>query len=335
MACPPENHFAAFPGHPVRYDDVAFKIDVFVWYPERDEWRNPLTRFVDTLPVTPYSASQSGLPEYVQAGLARRRNAQAALASQARTRQVYNNTGVAASLHRQARPQQEPFLATPGPSTQGRRANTWNVPTQTHGYQGCVKNNESVDILQTENCAVFLRNLPFNCDIPLLLGSLRNIGKIYASNIVPPSDRFDTAGAKIVFFDRSAVDNLFEQIKSKRLTVGERFPEVVHNRHRAAAQPVSNKSRVVIIMGPPEIVNPAHLRHFFAGANFWYDIDQITTCWEEPGQRVMEWHFSSFRCQASNAMRAIYEKKGSSFRNKQEQELWAKVTATWGIDPCA
>lgn len=117
---------------------------------------------------------------------------------------------------------------------------------------------QRAEIPVSQSCSLHISNLPPDCTISQLLGSIRGVGKIYASNTRPPTDKYHTAAAKIVFWDRASVDRLLTRSFQGAFIIGRYTPHVRMNDHRVAAQPQSEQSRVLQIDGPiREIFRPA------------------------------------------------------------------------------
>jgi hypothetical protein len=234
------------------------------------------------------------------------------------------------------------------------------------GYRGDLTNpnNRSADIPEEENCSIWLTNLPANCDVPMLLGSIRNVGRVRACNINPPGPRHATAAAKIVFFERVAVDRLFAQHSVGELRVGDSIvesededdptqlrrgtrPHVVPHRSRVAAYRGPAVSRVLHFQGPRIVVNADALLAFFAACPFKYQLDGIERRDRGGGggdgdggaaafsaESELDFRFSSHRGQAERAMRFVRERKENSTANPVLDACWRAVKMDWGVDPC-
>ncbi|RYO86851.1 hypothetical protein DL766_005679 [Monosporascus sp. MC13-8B] len=208
------------------------------------------------------------------------------------------------------------------------------------GYGGDPFNpaNQSADISDEENTALWMTNLPPNCDHKMLLSAVRDCGKIYACVVNPPTDATGgshmTAAAKLVFFDRAGAENLLRQAHEGRFKVGGCVPRVRLNRIKSAAREPGPHCRVLHIEGPPELVNTACLHRFFAG-KFTFELEDVATVYRSPQRVRQEWRFGSYRCQAEAARQSIHREKERFDLADAERALWDRVNVHFGVDPCA
>ncbi|KAK7748488.1 hypothetical protein SLS62_008528 [Diatrype stigma] len=164
---------------------------------------------------------------------------------------------------------------------------------------------------------------------------LRGTGKIYALSVAGPKPQagIHTSCAKLVYWDRSGVDRLFEKLARPRggggedsgfeggdgaaaagpgglffiARGGQRFrPVVKMNRYKTAPQAASERSRVVVVEGPSGVVNEARLTAFFA-AFFTWAVDDVLVRWRRGGRARLEYRFASHRAQASEAFRRLVQ----------------------------
>lgn len=235
---------------------------------------------------------------------------------------------------------------------------------QRHGisenYQGNPDNpkNQSADIPNEENCALFLTNLPARCNYPELLGAIRLLrpGRIWSTYINRPLGSGDeknlasqgqqpaqlqghfqghgqafankplshrTSAAKVIFYHPSEAQRLMHIAEHGGFKVGGRTIIVKWNRHRTAAQKYDNPtSRVVIISGPMRLVEQEWLSRLF-DQYFEYHTEEVLTVAETDGWRALEWRFASMRAQAHSAhqlLRSLYP---------------GIISVQWALDPCA
>ncbi|KAI1634739.1 hypothetical protein F4809DRAFT_665117 [Biscogniauxia mediterranea] len=223
---------------------------------------------------------------------------------------------VAGSPHTTANPGHSPWLGGGGSPPQPRRARTTDLGQSlpsgvSPNYRGnpYLPANQSADIPDTENTALWLTNLPPDCDHRMLLSSVRGCGKVYATVINPPmaaSSSFPsssssslpnplhhphhqypqypqhqqpqqphiTSACKLVFFDVAGARALLRQAREGRFAVGGYVPRVRHNRIRSAARPPGPQSRVLHVEGPDRVVNEPFLAAFFA-ARFSYELEDV------------------------------------------------------------
>lgn len=203
--------------------------------------------------------------------------------------------------------------------------------------------NQSAAIPADQNCSLFLVGLAPDLTTHELLSGIRGIGRVYATHINPPDPERGHVGsaAKLVFFERAAAGTYQHHQStttssfppfldlSRELTsvsiVAERFYEayavygfstprnphlrgrVTWNRIRSAEVDVGGrKSRVLLVGGPPEIVNERFLSAYL-DTKMQYQLDQVLHRGASPdGARVLlEFRFGSFRCQAEAAKMAL------------------------------
>ena len=168
--------------------------------------------------------------------------------------------------------------------------------------------NRPANIPDTENCSLWLEGLPPNVTTWELLAAIRDVGRVWQSHIVRPTGGHANAAAKVTFFTASAARTLIEGVGGQgpqRLAVGGTIATVVYNRQRVAEQTLpDNHTRVLLISGPPNIVNTDVLTAFF-GSLFVYQLDEIIHVVPGRAISVLEWRFGSYRCQAQAAWEAI------------------------------
>lgn len=219
------------------------------------------------------------------------------------------------------------------------------------GYGGDPFNpaNQSADVPEEENTALWITNLPPDCDHRALLNAVRGCGKVFACVVNPPTagsgrtqqqQQHMTAAAKLVFFDVPGAVSLLTQSHRGEFKVGGFVPRVRKNRIRSAAREPGPHCRVLHIEGPAAIVNTPHLLRFF-GERFSFEIENITTLnvadASQPGLRRVrqEWRFGSFRCQAEAARQSIHREKERIDLSESEKAMWDQVNVHFGVDPCA
>ncbi|OTB09440.1 hypothetical protein M426DRAFT_256594 [Hypoxylon sp. CI-4A] len=195
------------------------------------------------------------------------------------------------------------------------------------------------DGFNSQNCALHIENLPPDCTIADLLGSIKGVGKVFASNVRPPAGKYLSSAAKIVFWDRAAVDRLLALVEQGTFIVGNYAPRVKPNAHKSLPQGPSDASRVIIIYGPAAIIYKKYLAYFF-GSLFQFDLESVRTLYESGLHTALEFRFASYRLQASNAAKFIdMAVRGQHIKGVNltmgEMDLWREVQYTWGVDPCA
>ncbi|KAK8055541.1 hypothetical protein PG993_000768 [Apiospora rasikravindrae] len=172
--------------------------------------------------------------------------------------------------------------------------------------------NFSANVDDGANCSLFVRGLPPTCTPNMLLRQIRGCGtKVWALHINAPDARNPRhCAAKLVFFQRCGVDWVYDQIEAGTFCIAdargrEYFPNAVYNNIKSAPMdPTIPSSRVVVVVGPASIVIVDALNQFFR-ANFRFEVDDVFVTHDQDGWRALEFHFSSTRCQAENAMQEL------------------------------
>jgi hypothetical protein len=186
-----------------------------------------------------------------------------------------------------------------------------------------IEHNRSANIPVDQNCALWVLGLPANVSYTSLLRSIRQVGKVYATVINPPTGLHTTSAAKIIFFKRSEAEILFNMIASGRFRVmGRPVVDVRWNNIKTGSYPLIEQSRAIRITGPDRWMNFDFFEVFFK-TRFTYELDQklVVPC-HTVGSAAHEWHFSSVRCQATSAKVAI------------EREYPGIFAVEWARDPC-
>lgn len=178
-----------------------------------------------------------------------------------------------------------------------------------------LERNRSALIPAEANCSLFITGLSPDLTTHLLLRSIRNMGRIYATHIngPEPSRGHQTCAAKVVFFERTAAERFYERYKNTGFMVTGRpfhIGRVVWNRIRSREVDAGGrKSRVLIISGPRSIVNERSLHNYFA-SKIQFQVDEVITA--VPSMRLgseeralVEFRFGSYRCQAESARMAL------------------------------
>ncbi|KAF6830295.1 hypothetical protein CPLU01_07470 [Colletotrichum plurivorum] len=180
---------------------------------------------------------------------------------------------------------------------------------------------------------MWIRNLPPNVTYNSLLGSIRGMGRVYATHINPPDEAkgHKTAAAKLVFFDLDAAQRFYSMASNpaRRFIVQGMVAVVQHNRIKSeACDPGGNLSRALNIKGHPSFVNRRSLLGWF-GEFFQYNLDEVVTIMhnEEMGEvRVL---FGSYRSQAQAAYMALVR---SHPPGQPGSLVWS---VRYDHDPCA
>ncbi|RYP19626.1 hypothetical protein DL765_003219 [Monosporascus sp. GIB2] len=213
-------------------------------------------------------------------------------------------------------------------------------------------NNQSANIPESESTAIYVEGLPADCTVRELLRAARGTGKLWASNVSPPTPQHPGSCGKLVFWARAGADRLLAMHAGGRFLVRGAAPTVKMNRWRSAARPEGDpRSRVVVVRGPARVANRPYLDAFFAGGEpgpkFDWDTDEVVARpHAREGWAELEYRFACHRAQASEAYRWIMIASGWWLPNEkekralgrdlspEERDLWAEVKVSWGIDPC-
>ncbi|KAI1657965.1 hypothetical protein F4813DRAFT_358590 [Daldinia decipiens] len=213
------------------------------------------------------------------------------------------------------------------------------TPTENHGGSPLNPLNRSANIDESQNTSVWVSNLPKDCTIHQLLAPIRQVGKIFFVHINPPNETFATSAAKITFWDRPSTEKFLRLVKDGKITIGGLQPAVRMNRIRAAPQPASNRSRVLVLWGSPSVVDMKVLEPLFR-SEIEFEIDEVKEMmWY--GERRLEIRFGSHRAQASRAEQMMRVLKGgrtteyAAANLTPEQRIFlCLVRILWGSDPC-
>lgn len=189
--------------------------------------------------------------------------------------------------------------------------------------------NVPADVESSQNVRFWVTGLPPSITTTELLGAIRGVGSIFATNIVKPQlpeakgdnrQRVRTSAASITFFT-AAAGNIFME---KTLKIGDYEALVRPNRIATAPMLQNNRSRVLVIEGDRDLVNPKNLQRLAATWDIQYVTDSIVYTYYGGARSRVFWAFGSFRAQA-HAM----------FLRLRELSATGKVYVRYGIDPCA
>ncbi|KAI0162311.1 hypothetical protein GGR57DRAFT_517648 [Xylariaceae sp. FL1272] len=210
--------------------------------------------------------------------------------------------------------------------------------TVSPNYQGdpYLKANQSANIPDHLNTAVWITNLPPHLDHKMLLDNIRNCGKIWAAVVNEPEAGHITSAAKVVFWDVTGAEHLLRQSVEGKFIVGDYIPRVRRNRIKSEAKPSGVHSRVLHIEGPSYVVNEPYLAAFFRHNDIKWQDEAVLTLMSNGNRTRLEWRFGSYRCQAESARHAIDRVKRPF--NPVDQfsfQLWQDVSVYFGVDPCA
>lgn len=194
------------------------------------------------------------------------------------------------------------------------------------------RNHSDWRLPDEHNCSFWLENLPPNVDCGMILGSLRDIGRVYALHInngeCGGRGRHHTAGAKLTFFTIEDAQRFFQfSIVDSALTIGGLPTRVLRNRVKVGPQSglPTDHTRVLVVTGSSQVITVEFLETFFR-EKFVYQLETVIDHGNNGVMSVLEWRFSSWRAQAHEAMQILK-------RDPVFQEMWVNVE--YGRDPCA
>ncbi|KAI1324582.1 hypothetical protein F5Y16DRAFT_411951 [Xylariaceae sp. FL0255] len=195
--------------------------------------------------------------------------------------------------------------------------------------------NQSAKIPDHLNTAVWITNLPPDLDHKMLLGHIRNCGKVWAAVVNKPEQGHMTSAAKIVFWDIKGANNLLEQALQGTFTIGGYIPRVRRNRIKSNAKSINYHSRVLHIEGPSFIVNEVFLSNCFRAYDIEWQNEFVREVSKAHGRTRLEWNFGSYRCQAESARHCIERIKRIKDEKADDFWAWHAVSVHFGVDPCA
>ncbi|AEO66648.1 uncharacterized protein THITE_38236 [Thermothielavioides terrestris NRRL 8126] len=172
--------------------------------------------------------------------------------------------------------------------------------------------NQSAMIPDDANCSLFLVGLAPDLTTHELLSGIRGVGRVFATHINPPAPERGHAfsAAKVVFFERRGAERFY----NKFAATGYSTPRSPHLRARVSWNRIRSaevdtggtRSRVLLVSGPPAVVNEAFLCRYL-DTKLVYQLDEVI--WrgmsKDGGRVLLEVRFGSFRCQAEAARMAL------------------------------
>ncbi|KAK6859527.1 hypothetical protein PG995_003163 [Apiospora arundinis] len=199
----------------------------------------------------------------------------------------------------QSHPIQDVRLAFPPATPVNFRLESYNMVGLDSAFHPTMPSYHTHDrayspgVTEDANTCVWLTGFPADVTVTRFIDEVQRLklGRIAAIHINPPTDRIPTAGVKITMWDRASAERLFYAVGTHQFGgfPGHRI-RPSWSRHKEGSRSLeSTSSRVLLIFGRTEIVNPLHV-HFF-------------------NERVMlvEYRFGSFINQASKAYRLVKE----------------------------
>ncbi|KAK3331178.1 hypothetical protein B0H66DRAFT_528504 [Apodospora peruviana] len=205
-------------------------------------------------------------------------------------------------------------------------------------YAGDINNprNISANIPDEDNCSFWITHIHPEAVHKDILDAVRNVGRIYAMHLNKDQEgqrgkRHEHGAAKLVFFTKGEATRFWDKhgqhVNAQPLIIRGMQTVVRRNRNKVAEQLglPPNRTRVLLITGPPHLVNEEFLIPWFQ-SKFKFEIDDILWHVRHPEVNMMEWRFSSFRSQAQSAFLAL---------SRQEPPFDdPRVGVKWDDDPC-
>lgn len=194
-------------------------------------------------------------------------------------------------------------------------------------YRGNHENprNISANIPDSENCAVWITNLPTKCTQKDLLQALmlHRPGRVWATHVSGPAQpKHRHAAAKLVFYHPDEAKRFLELSRQPGIFVEDRRISAIYNKQRVPAQKYSRPtSRALEIRGDKAIVNEKFLRSLFV-SHFKFEDEAVEVLAEFGNTRVIEWRFGSMRAQAASAYSIL-------------ERMYPCVDIRYATDPCA
>ncbi|KAI1750954.1 hypothetical protein F4782DRAFT_531989 [Xylaria castorea] len=200
--------------------------------------------------------------------------------------------------------------------------------SSTYPRYDSLRHNISALILKERNCRLWITGLPATCTVHEVLKVIRGIGPVSACQIIAPNSSgakpWETAAASLTFFTADAANCFLERTAVRPFIVANHVAKVVRHRIHAESTHVNGRSRVLRIVGDPNIVRPQYLAQVFSES--WlvqFDTDFIQFQPDKNGKwNEITWAFGSFRGQAQ----VIY--------TKINRYLVGHAQAMYLADPC-
>lgn len=174
-------------------------------------------------------------------------------------------------------------------------------------YQGdpTLPGNRCAPISDEQNCRLWITGLPANCTVHQLLSRIKGVGPVYACHVNAPilsgPKKCSTAAASLTFFTADAATRFLNESKKKPFTVDGCETSITRHRIKTESVPVNGRSRVLLIVGDPDVVRIETLASIFSEAwHIRFDTDYVlfTPSEQEGGRNKIVWAFGSFRAQA-------------------------------------
>ena len=196
------------------------------------------------------------------------------------------------------------------------------IQNSTKPYKGS-NPNKSDDIPESENCSLFMVGLPVDVTYQQILAPIKNIGRIFASHIIPPDRRNAKPAAKLVFFERKSAEAFLKLAHTGQYIVnGFKLRNVRWNRHPESPRAPSMASRVLHITGPVVAMKQSWLEGAFL-QNLVYNLISVEEipC-RKPDKISQAWEFGSWRAQAAAIKKNI------------EKDMAGLLEVEFGPDSC-
>jgi hypothetical protein len=184
--------------------------------------------------------------------------------------------------------------------------------------------NQTPQLQDDLNCAVWIMNIPPQADHRELLYAIRHCGRIFSCWINPPTSQHRSCASKIVFTTRRGAENFIRQVISPSgvHVLGQRIT-AIWNRHKYREHRNQAQSRVIRLHGPACYVNRKTLDAYFSKL-FFYHTCAVVEYGVNDGMQYVDWYFGSILAQSAAAQMAI----------SKEPLLKSIVSVEYLPDPC-
>ncbi|KAK4212569.1 hypothetical protein QBC37DRAFT_262477, partial [Rhypophila decipiens] len=196
-------------------------------------------------------------------------------------------------------------------------------------YRGNVKNprNRGNNADESENCSLFITNLPVETTVKELLDGLVALGpfgKVYQTHVMPPYGVHTLASARLLMWDRWSARRVLNVIQEGRLILRGQVARAIWDKNVRVpdARPQDYLSRTLLITGPVHIVDAEYL-YDYLNERIFFQTQRVSVLSEFEEERELRWIFGSFYAQAQPAHMALRRRWPPS----------TGVSIMFGIDP--
>lgn len=185
------------------------------------------------------------------------------------------------------------------------------------------RRQQATDLPDTENCALWLTNLPANITAAAMLRTIRT-GAVFALHINPPKEEHSLSAAKLVFMEPSAAAEYLRITKDQGIFFGGLRLWATYNKHGYRKIAADGRSRVLQIKGPSKYMNRGFWEAYL-GKCFKYQLGAVRKLKAaDEGQEVIEFQFARLDGQSECGYHAI----------TKEPKFRGIFSVRYGADPC-